>query len=445
VVDTGRLQPWKKDTVRHLLAPSLALGLALLITTTAAAGSTSATQGPRPGTLIGSPTREGTLTTAQLDALTAKAGTQALAGAARCDVTTYQVNYTTPGVQAGQMSNASAAVLVPGGPSCPGPFPLIAWARGTQVAKAYTNANPNDPVAQQLMEFFAAQGYAVVATDYLGYALSAYPYHPYMHAATEASAVIDSIRAARAAAGGLGLKLNGKVMLSGYSQGGHAAMAAQRAIEAGTGGEFDLVAAAELAGPYNVSGALVKGAKNPILGVQVFVPFQVTAFQKIYGNVYSKATDVFNAPYASYVAGLLPSTDVAALATKLPAGTPRQAQKAMFTAAYIKDLASNPKNATTVAAVKQNQLNWNPQGPTRMCGSSDDPTVSFATNAQTAYKGFRSRSLTNVSLVDVAPRVRKAFASVLESSPATFQANYHGSYEPPFCMAVARHFFDEHQ
>jgi len=68
------------------------------------------------------------------------------------------------------------------------------------------------------MTFFVAQGYAVVATDYLGYALSEYPFHPYMHADSEASAVIDSIRAARHAAKALGLALNGKVMLSGYSQ-----------------------------------------------------------------------------------------------------------------------------------------------------------------------------------------------------------------------------------
>ena len=119
-----------------------------------------------------------------------------------------------------------------------------------------------------LMTFFAAQGYAVVATDFLGYALSSYPYHPYAHADSEASSIIDSIRATRNAASSLGLTLNGKVMVTGYSQGGHASMATQRAIERDNAGEINLVAAAHLAGPYYISGALIDGVHNPILGVQ---------------------------------------------------------------------------------------------------------------------------------------------------------------------------------
>ena len=37
-----------------------------------------------------------------------------------------------------------------------------------------------------LAAMYAAQGYAVVATDYLGYAKSTFPYHPYLHADSEA-------------------------------------------------------------------------------------------------------------------------------------------------------------------------------------------------------------------------------------------------------------------
>src|ERR1035437_2654049 len=139
------------------------------------------------------------------------------------------------------MSNASGAVLVPSGAGCPGPFPLVAYAKGTDVQKPRTLANLQDSETFVLMAFYAAQGYAVVATDYLGYALSTYPYHPYLHADTAASMVIDSIRAARNAAPALGLALNGKVMLTGFSQGGHAAMATQRAIEQQNSGEFNLV------------------------------------------------------------------------------------------------------------------------------------------------------------------------------------------------------------
>lgn len=419
---------------------SYALAVLLSLTLTACGGGSENPQGK----LLAAPTAIAALTITQLDAITAQSGLQPLTGKAKCDVTIAQINYQTSGVQPRELSNASAAVLVPSGSNCPGPFPLLAFARGTNLFKSHTNADPTDPTAELLMNFFAAQGYAVVATDYLGYALSNYPYHPYMHADTEASAVIDSIRATRLAAAALGLQLNGKIMVSGYSQGGHAAMATQRAIERKTSGEFNLVASAPLAGPYNVSGALIDGATNPINGVQEFVPFQITAYQNIYGNVYSQTSDIFNAPYASYIATLFPATvDETTLASMLPQGTPAQDVQAMFKSAYMNDLATNPKNAAIVAAAKQDLLlGWDPKAPTRLCGGSGDPTVKFLINAVLAYNGFISRGDTNVSLVDVDPEVKGAFGYL---DPATYNANYHGALESPFCVLVARQFFDQYK
>lgn len=400
---------------------------------------------PSPyGKLITAPVAKGTLTAAQLDGITAASGIQPLTGKAACDVTILQINYETSGVQAGELTNASGALMIPSGVNCPGPFPLIAFTRGTNVYKSHTNADPTDPTAILLMSFFATHGYVVVATDYLGYALSEYPYHPYMHADSEASAAIDSLRAARLAAPLLGFALNGKVMVSGYSQGGHAAMATQRAIEGKYPGEFNLVASAPLAGPYNESGALIDGANSPILCVQIFVPFQITAWQKIYGNVYAQASDVFNSPYNSYIEGLFPATvDAAALATMLPGGTPAQAEQAVFQANYLTSLANNPMNPTILAAKKQDLLDgWDPKAPTRLCGSSGDPTVKFSINAQPAYNGFVGRGDSNVTIVDVNPEVQQAFGSL---DPATYESEYHGTLEPPFCAQVAMKFFDQYR
>jgi pimeloyl-ACP methyl ester carboxylesterase len=418
---------------------SCALAIFLSLALTACGGS-----GNPSGALLAAPTTVATVTVAQLDAITAKSGLQALTGKAKCDVTMSQINYRTVGVEPRTWSNASAAVIVPSGSNCPGPFPLVAFARGTNLFKSHTNADPTDPTAELLMNFFAAQGYAVVATDYLGYALSAYPYHPYMHADTEASAVIDSIRATRVAAGALGLQLNGKIMVSGYSQGGHAAMATQRAMEREATGEFKLVASAPLAGPYNVSGALIDGATNPINGVQLFVPFQITAYQKIYGNVYSQTSDLFNKPYDGYIEDLFPAeVDANTLAGMLPQGTPAQAEQAMLKSPYIHDLATNPANATIVAAAKQDLLTgWDPKAPTRLCGGAGDPTVKFLINALPAYNGFISRGDTNVTLVDVDPEVKQAFGHL---DPATYNAEYHGTLESPFCALVARQFFDQYK
>ena len=399
------------------------------------------------GYIIGAPTVIGSkLTTAQIDATTAATGLQPLTGTAKCDVTVVQINYQTSGVQPGEMTNASAAVLVPSGVDCPGPFPLIAYGRGTTPFKTHTMANPEDPETIRLMAFFAAQGYVVVATDYLSYALSSYPYHPYMHADTEASSMIDSIRATRNAALSLGLTLNGKVMLSGYSQGGHASMAAQRAIEQSDAGEIILVAAAHIAGPYSISGALIDGVKNPILGVQALVPFQITSWQRIYGNVYDKVADVFNSPYDRYIETLFPTLlDQAALYNLLPGGTPAQARDAMFKSSYLNDLTNNTGNGAILAAKKQDLLSWNPKAPTILCGGLHDPTVKFPINAQAAYDAFRSRGGSNVSLVDVDARIQQTYQSVYINDFQTYNYSYHAQYEPLFCTQVAKEMFDQYK
>src|SRR5690606_4696639 len=218
-----------------------------------------------------------------------------------------------------------------------------------------TMANPQDAEAFLLAAMYAAQGYAVVATDYLGYAKSNYPFHPYLHADSEASSVVDAIRAARRAAEELGAPLSGQVMLSGYSQGGHASMATQRAIERDIADEIGIVAGAHLAGPYNLSGSFANAdLDNPLAGYQYFVPFIITAWQKVYGNIYSDPSEIFKAPYASGIHDLLPSPTLTytTLVTSgaLPGGTPKQAQDALFNLAYLQDAKTNPANPLFVDA-----------------------------------------------------------------------------------------------
>jgi pimeloyl-ACP methyl ester carboxylesterase len=315
---------------------------------------------------------------------------------------------------------------------------------GHDDGKMQANADLTNPSTQLLMMFFAAQGYAVVATDFLGYAQSSYPHHPYTHALTEASSIIDSIRAAREAGPALGLKLNNKVMLSGYSQGGQASMATQREIEQASTREFDVVAAADLAGPYNISGALVGGAKNPINGVQSIVPFQIASYQKIFSNAYAATSDVFQPAYAGFIADLFPTLlPTATVNEMLPGGTPAQAQAAMFQAAYITGLGNNPNNAVVLDGAKQNTLDWSPIAPITLCGSSGDPTVNFAINAQTAYSGFISCGLTNVSIHDVDDEIQAKYSNILD--PTTYNLAYHGLLEPPFCLQVAQQFFNRYR
>ena len=402
------------------------------------------------GALLETPVSLTTLTAAQIDASTASSGLQAISGKAKCDVRVVSMNYATIGVQ-GESANASGVLLVPAGACASTSYPLVAYAKGTDVQKPRTLANPADGETFLLAAMYAAQGYAVVATDYLGFAKSTYSYHPYLHADSEASAVIDSIRAARSAAFSQGVALSGKVMLTGYSQGGHSSMAAHRAIERDNAGEITVAAGAHLAGPYNLSGSLK--LPNAIAGYQFFVPYLVTAWQKIYGNVYTNVTQAFKAPYSNYIETLLPSPTLTytTLVTSgnLPGTAPNVARDAIFQPAFLADVQANPNNGLFVDAKKNDLLGWSPKARTLLCGGAGDPTVPPAVHMNVAQADFSSRGLSNVTSVDVDPFVRATFGvgGAAPTDPAsaafaTYYGSYHGTYEPPFCHAQARALFD---
>lgn len=394
------------------------------------------------GALIDAPVVLATLSKAQLDA----GPLRQLSGPAKCDVKVISLNYTTPGVK-GERSNASGVLLLPSGTDCGTAAPLVAYAKGTDVQKPRTLANPTDSETGLLAAMYAGQGYAVVATDYLGFAKSEHSYHPYLHADSEASTVIDSIRAARNAVASQGASLNGKVMLTGYSQGGHASMATHRAIEKSLSSEINVVAGAHLAGPYNLSGSMKR--TEAIGGYQFFVPYLVTSWQKIYGNLYSDVKTAFKAPYADWIESLLPSPTLTytTLVTtgKLPGGlgeTPNQARDALFQPGFVSDILSNPNNATYLAAQKNDLLDWSPKSPLMLCGGSGDPTVPPAVHQAVMKKAFDDKGLKNVISVDVDPFIAATYGPVTQDNAASYYGNYHGTYEPPFCHAQAKGLFD---
>ncbi len=436
--DTGRLR-------------LLSLALAAVL---AACGGGDDGDDSAPGSLVEAPEAVGSYAPAELDLIAAANGVAPLVGPARCGVQVTALDYRTRGPR-GEGTNASAALLTPTGDSaCLVEPPLVAYARGTEVLKTRTLADARDSETLLLAMMFAAQGYAVVATDYLGFAKSRFAYHPYLHAESEATSVLDSVRAARRAAAELGQPLSSKLLLAGYSQGGQASMAAHRAAERDNPGEFAVAAGAHLAGPYNLSGMMRAGVA--FAGDQFFVPFLVTAMQKVYGNVYTSADQAFKAPYAATIENLLPNptltftTLVTTGALPGAAGeTPAQIRAALMQPAFLTSVQTDDSNGLYVDAKAQDLLDWSPRAPLLMCSGAADPTVPKALNQDAAKAAFDARGLANVTSIDVDPQIQAAFgpggvAPTDPSTPefATYYGNYHGGYAPPFCLAAARQLFD---
>lgn len=396
----------------------------------------------------------------------------ASAGTPSCGVDFHYYQYQTAGGQSEQ-TTASGALMVPtGGAGCGGARPILVYTHGTAVSKAFNLANINDPTNDAWPEsaivaaFYAAHGYIVVASNYAGYDSSPLPYHPYLDADQQSKDVINALTAARAAlASGLpaGVSDNGKLFITGYSEGGHVAMATHRAMEA-LG--MPVTASAPMSGPYAMLafGDAVFTYSNVGLGGSIYYPMVINSYQHAYGNIYNSPTDIYSPEYASGIDSLLPGpyTYATVFASgKLPelaifnsttpgtgtepgTGIPAldRAMKApnpavnpigalgfgqhylfnnSFRIAYALDSvatpdgavpkpsdllppAQNPASPMRMALKKNDLRGWTPKAPVMLCGGMNDPDVFYQVNTLTMKALWASQvSSGQVHVVDVDP------------------------------------------
>src|SRR5215469_7516875 len=230
-----------------------------------------------------------------------------------CSIDVYQLQYNTIGGK-GESTTASGAPMVPtgGASNCVGTRPIVLYAHGTNVNKAFNIAQLTTQQNSEgliLAAVFAGQGYIVVAPNYAGYDTSALPYHPYLVASQQSADMIDALAAAKSAlpvSTATNVNSNGKVFVTGYSQGGFVAMATESAMQtAGT----PPTATGPMSGPYTLSafGDAIFMGQVPT-SAPLNITFLIDSYQQTYGNIYSQTTDIFAAAYASGIESLLPTT-----------------------------------------------------------------------------------------------------------------------------------------
>jgi pimeloyl-ACP methyl ester carboxylesterase len=147
--------------------------------------------------------------------------------AALAHATNDTVLYKQVGVK-GKLVAVSGIVSVPKGTPPKGGWPVITFAHGTTgIAPACapsrdtgpgSGAHGADLSVAPLLNTWIKDGYAVVRTDYEG--LGGPGVHPYLIGRSEGDGVLDIVRAARQ----LAPTLSNRVVISGHSQGGHAAL-----------------------------------------------------------------------------------------------------------------------------------------------------------------------------------------------------------------------------
>lgn len=317
---------------------------------------------------------------------------------AEYNVDYYRLTYNTVDV-AGEPTVASGGVAIPVSSEC-NHFPMIVYCHGT-VLKQY-DVPGFENSESFVTKAIAATGYISIAPDYLG--LGENPgIHPYVHAESEATATIDLIRATREFLEEISVEDNGEVFVTGYSQGGQAAMATLKyAEENGLNEELGIVAGAPCSGPYNLSGSqadvLLSDEPYPTPG---YVIYLLVSYQHAYGNLYNELGDVIQSPYdqdvAPYFDGQQNQYNMGVVHDLLP-----QQLSVLFVDSVYANFQNNSNHPLWEDLKDNDTYDWTPEVPIRLYYCSGDEQVSYE-NSITAKETMVANGATDVEAINVLP------------------------------------------
>ncbi len=275
-------------------------------------------------------------------------------------------------------------------------WPLVSYQHGTVAARDEAPSAPGT-MEQLLGVLLAGSGYAAALPDYLGLGDSP-GIHPYHHAASEATAAVDMLRASRAYCQGRGIVLNGQLFLVGYSQGGHATMALHRELEEYHAVEFPVTASAPMAGAYDMSG-MTGGAA--LAGEPMPNPYYFALLLSGYQSVYHLADELGDLLAPPYNVLLPPLLDGNHSGGEINAVLPNDITEALDPG-YLAAMRANPEHPMWQALRDNDLYRWTPRAPMRLYHCAGDGDVQFA-NSQVALASFHERGATHVVLIDPDP------------------------------------------
>ena len=263
------------------------------------------------------------------------------------------------------------------------PLDVVSYQHGTVFSKEQVPSRFTEE-SRVVSALFAGNGMIVLAPDYLGLGDSPGT-HPYLHAATEASATLDLMQAAVEFMSEQKIELSGRLMLAGYSQGGHATLAAHRAFEKSPVAPFKLMGSAPGAGPYDLSNTMVKealnatsvggstkisdGAKN-MAKLVAFMTYLLIGWNPIY-QFASHWSDLFQEPVATQISKAIAAGNLKPL---LDGGLPKQLSD-IVRLDQIVEMVSFKSSALFTALEENNVYEWKANAPIHFLHSDADEIV----------------------------------------------------------------------
>jgi len=326
-------------------------------------------------------------TTTQIDSILAANGIPGIILPSTYDIDVYKVVYNTYDADT-LPTIASGALFIPKNPQCK--VPLLSYQHGTLAVKTEVPSNLNT-FEVLIGETSASEGAVVAMPDYLGLGESP-GLHPYVHAETEARATADLLVVSLGICDELGVTRNGQLFLFGYSQGGHATMAAHQMIQESYSNYFTVTASACMSGPYDVSGvqAQVITTDAPYPN-PAYLPYFALAYNSVY-HMYASNSDFLASPYDSILPPLFDGTHELSEINALMPDTPNQ----IFVPAVLDSFKNDPDYRVYHYLKLNDTYAWTPENLLRMYYCEADMDVNYQ-NSNVAYDHFILNGSTLVS------------------------------------------------
>ncbi|WP_433174936.1 alpha/beta hydrolase family protein [Actinoallomurus sp. CA-150999] len=287
-------------------------------------------------------------------------------------VDAYRVLYRTVNTR-GTSTPASGLLVLPAGSAHR--LRLVAYEHGTLTTRR--NAPSVDATqpdrARAIM--FASAGYAVAAPDYLGLGKGV-GRHAYEHVSSELNASVDLLRAARTVVGRQHREFDSKVLVTGFAQGGPAAMALGEKLQDGKVQHFGPAAVAPVSGPFDLEHVQVPAELDGRLSQRQSVldlAYWLASTRRVY-HLYRRPAEAFQEPYASSVTRLFDGHhDEATIVASLPS-TPER----LLTPAFADRLRHPAGGLLRAMKSSDDTCAWRPRVPVRIYAATGDRRVPIA-------------------------------------------------------------------
>jgi len=307
----------------------------------------------------------------------------------------YRVIYRTIAVD-GSPTTASGLVVLP--QRAARTLRAVEFEHGTDVPRHHVPSFYPESDGRLAGLVAASAGFAAIAPDYLG--MGAGPgFHPFLHAASEASASLDLLRASLAIAARHGHHLEPQVYLTGFSQGGQAAMALGQALQHGADPRLRLGALAPVSGTYDIAHAEFPATFSGQIAPKsatFYLPYLLLAWNRIY-HLYQRPAQAFRPPYDHTMPVLFDGYHTDAQITDGLAPN----LGALLTPRFLRLLHHPARGLLRGLRINDATCGWHPHVPVRLYAAraDRDSVIANAWHCQAALRAHGA----HVPVIDVGP------------------------------------------